>query len=155
MELDKFDRGILALLQEDATVSIAEIAERVGLSSSPCWRRVQRMHKEGVIRGRVALLEREKLGLAVMIFAEVKLAVHGRKSLSEFENAVRRFPEVLECHTVLGEVDYLLRVVTEDIHAYERFFRQRLSQVPGVAEINSRIVISEIKSTTALPLPGA
>lgn len=150
--LDNFDRRILALLQENASLSTAEIAERVGLSQSPCWRRIQRLKEEGVIRGQVTLLDRRKVGLNAQIFAQVKLNAHGRSNLTEFAEAMRGFPEVLECHVLMGTVDFMLRIVTRDIEAYERFFFEKLSQVPGIQEVNSIVALSEIKSTTALPV---
>ncbi|PAU58797.1 AsnC family transcriptional regulator [Pseudomonas sp. PIC25] len=150
--LDNFDRRILALLQEDASLSTAEIAERVGLSQSPCWRRIQRLKEEGVVRGQVTLLDRRKVGLNAQIFAQVKLNAHGRSNLTEFAEAMRGFPEVLECHVLMGTVDFMLRIVTRDIEAYERFFFEKLSQVPGIQEVNSIVALSEIKSTTALPV---
>jgi Lrp/AsnC family transcriptional regulator len=150
--LDSFERKILALLQEDATLSTTELAERVGLSQSPCWRRVQRLRDEGYIRREVALLDARKVGLNAQIFAQVKLNAHGRQHLEEFADAIRGFPEVLECFVLLGTVDFLLRIVAEDIHAYERFFFEKLSRVAGIQEVNSVVALSEIKSTTALPL---
>ncbi len=151
-ELDAYDRRILALLQEDASLSSAQLAERVGLSQSPCWRRVQRLKEEGVIRGQVTLLDRKKVGLNTQIFAEVKLNAHGRSNFAEFTEAIRGFPEVLECHVLMGSVDFMLRIVTPDIEAYERFFFEKLSNVPGIQEVNSIVALSEIKSTTCLPL---
>ncbi|WP_447749629.1 Lrp/AsnC family transcriptional regulator [Pseudomonas nicosulfuronedens] len=153
VSLDAHDRKILALLQEEATLSTAEIAERIGLSQSPCWRRIQRLKEEGVIRKQVTLLDRKKIGLNTQIFAQVKLNAHGRNHLTDFARAMEGFPEVLECHVLMGAVDFMLRIVTEDVEAYERFFFERLSQVPGVQEINSIVALSEIKSTTSLPLP--
>lgn len=152
--LDAYDKKILALLQEEATLSTAEIAERIGLSQSPCWRRIQRLKEEGVIRRQVTLLDRKKIGLNTQIFAQVKLNAHGRNHLTDFATAIGDFPEVLECHVLMGAVDFMLRIVTEDVEAYERFFFEKLSQVPGVQEINSIVALSEIKSTTTLPLPG-
>jgi len=148
--LDAQDRKILALLQEEATLSTAEIAERIGLSQSPCWRRIQRLKEEGVIRKQVTLLDRKKIGLNTQIFAQVKLNAHGRNRLADFAEAMEAFPEV---HCPPQDVDFMLRIVTEDVEAYERFFFERLSQVPGVQEINSIVALSEIKSTTTLPLP--
>ncbi|AGI24566.1 Lrp/AsnC family transcriptional regulator [Pseudomonas sp. MT3] len=153
VSLDAQDKKILALLQEEATLSTAEIAERIGLSQSPCWRRIQRLKDEGVIRKQVTLLDRKKIGLNTQIFAQVKLNAHGRNHLTDFARAIGEFPEVLECHVLMGAVDFMLRIVTEDVDAYERFFFERLSQVPGVQEINSIVALSEIKSTTSLPLP--
>ncbi|MBC2679498.1 Lrp/AsnC family transcriptional regulator [Pseudomonas baltica] len=150
--LDAYDRRILALLQEDATLSSAQIAEQVGLSQSPCWRRIQRLKEEGVIRAQVTLLDRKKIGLNTQIFAEVKLNAHGRSNFTEFAEAIRGFPEVLECYVLMGNVDFLLRIVTPDIEAYERFFFEKLSMVPGIQEVNSTVALSEIKSTTSLPV---
>jgi Lrp/AsnC family transcriptional regulator len=150
--LDRFDRDILALLQQDASLSAAEIGVRVGLSQSPCWRRINRLEEAGLITRRVALLDRHRLGLDVLVFAMIKLNAHGRRSLPEFADAIRRYPEVQECFTLLGDMDFLVRIVTRDIQSYERFFFDTLSQLPGVQEVHSNIAMSEMKSTTALPL---
>ena len=150
--LDQYEKRILALLQEDASLSTAAIAEKVGLSSSPCWRRIDRLEREGFIRRRVALVDRKKVGLNAHIFAQIKLNAHGRANLDEFAEAIRAFPEVLECYVLMGSVDFLIRVVASDIEAYERFFFDRLSQLPGVQEVNSTVALSEIKATTALPI---
>lgn len=151
-ELDSYERKILRVLQEDASLSTAAVAERVGLSPSPCWRRIDRLERDGFIKGRVALIERRKMGLNAQIFAQVKLNAHGRSHLDEFTNAIRGFPEVLECHVLMGTIDFMLRIVAADIEAYERFFFEQLSKLPGVQEINSTVALSEIKSTTALPI---
>jgi Lrp/AsnC family transcriptional regulator len=150
--LDRYEKRILELLQEDASLSTAAIAEKVGLSSSPCWRRVDRLEREGFIKRRVALVDRKKIGLNAHIFAQIKLNAHGRANLDEFAEAIRGFPEVLECYVLMGSVDFLIRVVASDIEAYERFFFDRLSQLPGVQEVNSTVALSEIKATTALPV---
>lgn len=150
--LDAYERRILALLQEDASLSNAELAERVGLSSTPCWRRVQRLRELGVIRQQVALLDRRLLGLNAQIFAQVKLNAHGRQHLDEFTAAIREFPEVLEAFVLMGPVDFLLRIVAADIDAYERFFFEKLSRVPGIQEVNSVVALSEVKATTVLPI---
>lgn len=151
-ELDQFDRKILSLVQQDASRSTGEIAQLVGLSQAPCWRRLQRLKEDGFIRGQVALLDRRKIGLNAQIFAQVKLTVTGRSNLEDFTLAIREFPEVLDCFVLLGTVDFMLRIVARDIEAYERFFFDKLSRVPGVQEINSMVALSEIKSTTELPL---
>lgn len=151
--LDRYEKRILALLQEDASLSTAAIGEKVGLSSSPCWRRIDRLEREGFIRRKVALVDRRKIGLNAQIFAQIKLNAHGRANLDEFAAAIRGFPEVLECYVLMGSVDFLIRVVATDIEAYERFFFDRLSQLPGVQEVNSTVALSEIKATTALPIP--
>jgi Lrp/AsnC family transcriptional regulator len=151
-DLDPYERKILRVLQDDASLSTAAVAERVGLSASPCWRRIDRLEREGFIKRRVAIVERRKIGLNAQIFAQVKLNAHGRANLDEFAVAIRDFPEVLECHVMMGSVDFMLRVVAADIEAYERFFFEKLSRLPGVQEINSTVALSEIKSTTALPV---
>jgi len=151
-DLDQFDRKILSLIQQDASRSTAEIADLVGLSQAPCWRRLQRLKEAGYIRGQVALLDRRKIGLNAQIFAQVKLTATGRSNLEDFTIAIRKFSEVLDCFVLLGTVDFMLRIVARDIEAYERFFFDKLSRVPGVQEINSMVALSEIKSTTELPL---
>jgi Lrp/AsnC family transcriptional regulator len=150
--MDRTDLRILDLLQKDASRSTAAIAEAVGLSASPCWRRIALMEEQGVIRRRVALLDRERLGLGVTVVVQVRLTTHGRQSLVDFEERVRELPEVMQCFTVMGAIDFVLIVVTTDVRAYERFMRERLSQLPGVQGIESNIVMSAIKDTTALPL---
>jgi len=150
--LDAIDMRILRLLQQDASMSAAGIADKVGLSQSPCWRRMQRLEQQGYIRRRVALLDPQALGLGFVAFVSVSLSEHGRQSLSGFEDAVRRFPEVVECYTVTGQMDYLLKVVTRDIKGFEQFIRQRLTQLEGVREMHSQVAVTEIKCTTELPL---
>ncbi len=150
--LDAIDLGILARLQRDSSASVREIAESVGLSQSPCWRRIQRLEQEGYIRERVALLDREKLGFTLQVFVQVRFSREGGAMLAEFEEAIRRAPEVVECYMLMGDVDFLLRVLTRDVHSYERFLRQTLAQIPGVRDIISTIALSAVKATTALPL---
>jgi Lrp/AsnC family transcriptional regulator, cysteine-sensing transcriptional activator len=150
--MDRIDLRILDLLQTDASRSNADLAEAVGLSVSPCWRRVALLEQQGVIRKRVAILDRDRLGLGVTVIVQVRLTTHGRQSLVDFEERVRELPEVTQCFTVMGAIDFVLVVVTTDIRAYERFMRERLSQLPGVQAIESNIVMSAIKDTTALPL---
>ncbi|HLG86374.1 MAG TPA: Lrp/AsnC family transcriptional regulator [Alphaproteobacteria bacterium] len=152
MELDETDKKLLAILQRDSTIPVGEIAERVGLSQSTCWRRINQLEEAGVIRARAALLDPEALGLEVVVFANVKLSAHGRRSLSEFEEAISVFPEVTECYTMSGEIDFLLRIVAKDIAAYERFLRTELLQMPSVQEVHSHIALSQVKYTTELPL---
>lgn len=151
-ELDSYERKILRELQRDASQTTAQIAEKVGLSSSPCWRRIERLEREGFIKARVAIIDRRKVGLNAHIFAQVKLNAHGRANLDEFSAAIRDFPEVLDAYVLMGSVDFMLRIVARDIDAYERFFFDKLSQVPGVQEINSTVALSELKSTTAVPI---
>ncbi|MFK4875144.1 Lrp/AsnC family transcriptional regulator [Novosphingobium sp. ZW T3_23] len=151
-DLDPYERKILRELQRDASQTTAQIAERVGLSSSPCWRRIDRLEREGYIKRRVALVDRKKVGLDAHVFAQVKLNAHGRANLDEFSAKIREFPEVLDCYVLMGSVDFLIRVVAADIEAYEKFFFEKLSQLPGVQELNSIVALSEIKATTELPI---
>lgn len=124
----------------------------IGLSQSPCWRRIQRLREEGYISKIVALLNRHKLDLKAQLFVQVKVLRNDQMSLAEFSQAIRQFPEVMECHVILGAFDFLLRVVTKDMEAYERFYFERLSRVPNIREVNSFVAATEVKSTTALPL---
>lgn len=151
-ELDSVDARILDLLQQDASLSIAEIAERVGLSSSPAWRRIERLKKAGVITKQVTLLDHEKLGLSFEVFATVKLSLPSRENLEKFETAVATWPEVVECATVTGQVDYMLRVITRDMHAYDDFLRDKMLALGLVSDVQSRIVMRVPKRTTAAPL---
>jgi Lrp/AsnC family transcriptional regulator len=150
--LDIHERRILAILQADSSRSNADIAAEIGLSEAPCWRRIQRLKKEGYIKAQVALLDRAKVGLHTQVLVQIKLSAVGRSNLAEFAHAIRQFPEVLDCFVLMGNFDFMLRIVTRDIEAYERFFFEKLSQVPGLQEVNSMVALSEIKSTTQLPL---
>ncbi|MGI9205769.1 MAG: Lrp/AsnC family transcriptional regulator [Woeseiaceae bacterium] len=150
--IDQTDRRILQLLQTEAGINAAAIGERIGLSQSACWRRMQRLREEGVIMDQPVILDPEKVGLSTMVFAQVKLTSHGRSNLTDFADAVRGYPEVLDCYVVLGNIDFLLRIVAEDIKDYERFIYEKLSQLPGVQEVNSSMALSEIKHTTVLPI---
>jgi len=152
VELDRGDLRILDVLQEHGDLSAADVAERVGMTASTCWRRVSRLQELGVIKQRVALADRKKIGLNVMVFSHVKLAGHGRDALLKFEQAVREHPEILDCYTMMGETDFLLRIVCRDIKAYEAFFLDHLSRFPGVQSVNSSMVLAVIKETTSLPL---
>jgi len=152
VELDRSDLRLLEQVQEHGDLSAADIAERLGMTASTCWRRMSRLQQLGVIRKRVTLIDREKVGLSVMVFSHVKLAGHGRDALLRFEQAVREHPEILECYTLMGETDFLLRIVCRDIKAYEAFFLDHLSRFPGVQSVNSSIALAVIKETTALPL---
>ncbi|MEY3137552.1 MAG: hypothetical protein RL580_1284 [Pseudomonadota bacterium] len=152
MKLDKQDIAILSELQHDATLSSTTLAERVGLSQSPCWRRVNQLEEAGVIQQRVALLARKKLGLEMLVVVNVKLASHGWQSLPKFKQRVVSFPEVLQCFLVMGDIDFILLVATRTVEEYNRFVQGKLAQIPGVQSIDSRIVIEETKNTTELPL---
>jgi len=148
IEIDEMDRKILRLLQSDASLSATAIGEQVGLSQSPCWRRIQRLKDSGLIKAQGLVIDRRKLGFDTMVFAHVKLTAHGRSKVAEFGDTIRQFPEVMECHLLLGQVDFLLRIVTPDLEA----FFERLSQLPDVQEVTSSIALTEVKHTTELPI---
>ncbi|MBT5719331.1 Lrp/AsnC family transcriptional regulator [Gammaproteobacteria bacterium] len=152
--MDKIDRNILKLLQEDSTLSTADIAERVGLSTTPCWRRIQRLEESGVIRKRVALLARDKLNLGVNVFVAVKTNQHNWEWLAKFSEAVNQFPEVVEFYRMAGESDYLLRVVVPDIPSFDTFYK-KLVQTTDLSDVSSSFAMEQIKYTTALPLEYA
>ena len=151
-EMDAVDAKILDLIQRDAGLSVAEIAERVGLSSSPCWRRIKRLEEAGIILGRVTLLDRQQLGLDFEVVASVKLALPTWENLVAFEALVQHWAEVVECMTVTGAVDYVIRILTTDMHAYDNFLRDKLLGSALVSDVQSRIIINVAKRTTAMPL---
>jgi Lrp/AsnC family transcriptional regulator len=150
--LDAVDARILDLIQHDASLSVAEIADRVGLSSSPCWRRIKRLEEEGVIQRRVTVLDREKLGLDFEVYCTVKLSLPTRENLEVFEQSVKRWPEVAQCATVTGASDYELRIVTKDMSSFDSFLRDKILALGLVSNIESRIVIRSVKNSTAVPL---
>ena len=149
--MDQTDRKILALLQEDAAQPIADIARKIGLSVTPCWRRIQKLEEDGVIRGRVALLEGTKIGLGMSVFVAIKTDQHNADWLAEFARTVSQRPEVVEFYRMSGEVDYLLRVVVPDMAAYDRFYKDLISEVK-LTDVSSSFAMEEIKYTTALPV---
>ncbi len=151
-KLAKQDIEILKLLQADATISTAAIAEHINLSQSPCWRRINRLEQEGLIRRRVALLDRDALGMEVVVFATINLTSTGRQNLIEFEQEIVRHPEVMECYTMTGIWDYMLKIVTRDIRHYEAFVRNTLTASPSIRELHSHMAVTEIKNSTELPL---
>jgi len=152
LRVDRVDRRILDVLQHEGALPVAEVAARLGLSTTTCWRRIQQLEQAGVIRGRVAVLDRALLGLDVTIFAHVKLSSQGRDAIAAFSEAIRDRPEVLDCYTTMGEWDFMLRVVTRDIKAYEAFYLDHLSKLPNVQSINSSVTVTVIKETTILPI---
>lgn len=152
IHLDEIDVRILETLQAEGDLSTAEVAKRVGLSQSPCWRRIRRLEAVGVIRERVAVLDADRLGFEVTAFASIKLSEHGTRALPEFEAAIGALPEVVAAYAMTGEVDYVLHVVTRDIRAYERLLRDHLLNLPTVREVHSQIALSTVKSTTRLPV---
>jgi Lrp/AsnC family transcriptional regulator len=149
--LDRIDRKILALLQQDCTLPVAELARQVGLSQTPCWKRVQRLEATGVIERRVALLSPERVGVPVTVFVAVETADHSPAWLARFAAAVSAMPEVMEAHRMAGDVDYMLRVAVADMASYDRFYKRLIATVP-LKNVSSRFSMERIKSTTALPL---
>jgi Lrp/AsnC family transcriptional regulator len=152
IKLDQQDIAILKLLQTDASLSSAAIAERLNMSQSPCWRRINRLQQEGLIRHQVALLNRRGLGMDVVVFATINLTSTGRQNLLAFEQDIVRHPEVMECYTMTGIWDYLLKIVTRDIRHYEEFVRNTLTASPAIRELHSHMAVTEIKNSTELPL---
>jgi len=152
--VDATDRAILACLQEDATMPVAEIARRVGLSSTPCWRRIQKLEEAKVIRARVALLDRGQLNVGVTVFVSVRTNQHSVAWLEKFAAAVADLPEVVEFYRMSGEIDYLLRVVVPDIAAYDRFYKKLIAKIE-LSDVSSSFAMEQIKYTTALPLDYA
>jgi Lrp/AsnC family transcriptional regulator len=154
MSFDKIDLQILALLQQDASIPVAAIAEKVRLSSTPCWRRIQRLEAEGVIRKRVALLDAAKLNVGVTVFVAVKTSRHNQEWFEKFHAAVMKLPEVVEFYRMSGEMDYLLRVVVPDIAGYDAVYK-KLIRTADLFDVTSSFAMEQIKYTTALPLNSA
>jgi Lrp/AsnC family transcriptional regulator len=150
--MDAIDRKILTVLQDDASLSVAEIGNRVGLSSTPCWKRIQRLEAEGVIQRRVAIVDQAKVGLGITVFVSIETGDHSQKWLDTFAENVRGMPEVMEFHRMAGDVDYMLRVVVPDIQGYDTFYKKLIGTVP-LKNVTSRFAMEKIKSTTALPIP--
>lgn len=149
--MDAIDRKILAVVQEDASLSVAEIGQRVGLSSTPCWKRLQRLEADGVITRRVALIDPERIGLGITVFVSVETGDHSQDWLQRFADVVGAMPEVMEFYRMSGDVDYMLRVVVSDIAGYDAFYKKLIATVP-LKNVTSRFAMERIKSTTALPI---
>ena len=151
-KLAKQDIEILKVLQKDASISTAAIAERINISQSPCWRRINRLEQEGIIKEKVVLLDRAALGMDIVVFATINLTGTGRQNLEAFEREIVRHPEVMECYTMTGIWDYMLKIVTKDIRHYETFVRNTLTESPAIRELHSHMAVTEIKNSTELPL---
>ena len=149
--MDSIDRKILSLLQEDATLSIENIASKVHLSSTPCWKRIRRLEDDGVIEKRVALLNPDKVGAGVTVFVAVKTNQHNKQWLDNFASSVEDMPEILDFYRMSGEIDYLLRVVVSDIGEFDAFYQRLISRVP-LSDVTSSFAMEQIKHTTALPI---
>jgi Lrp/AsnC family transcriptional regulator len=153
-QLDRTDRRILAILQEDASIPVAEVASRVGLSQTPCWRRIQRLRAEGVIERTVALVKPEAVGLGLTVFIAVEARDHSPDWLDNFTKVVAAMPEVLDVHRMAGDIDYLLRVAVADMAAFDSFYRELIAAVP-LKNVSSHFAMERVKSTTAFPLEPA
>ena len=151
--LDAIDRKILAVLQDDASLSVAEIGEKVGLSSTPCWKRIQRLEAEDIILRRVALVDQNKIGLGITVFVSVESSDHSEAWLTKFAQAVSAMPEVMEFYRMAGDVDYMLRVVVADMQSYDAFYKKLIATV-SLKNVTSRFAMEKIKSVTALPVPA-
>ena len=152
VSLDAIDIKILDLMQRDASLSTAELAERVGLSQSPCWRRIQRLREEGYIKGIVALVDPELVGFKMQIFAQVKMTTLSEDERANFYRQINAIPEILECWTVFGEMDAMMKILAPDVTWYQDFIFNVILKLPGVVDVRSIVTLSESKSTTAIPL---
>lgn len=149
--MDRLDRKILRLLQEDATLAVADIAKKVGLSTTPCWRRIQKLEEDGVIKRRVAILDPERINTRVTVFVSVRTGSHSVEWLKRFSEVVAEFQEVIEFYRMSGDVDYLLRVVVPDIAAYDSFYKRLIAKI-DIRDVSSSFAMEQIKYTTELPL---
>ena len=150
--MDAIDRKILAVVQQDASLSVAEIGQRVGLSSTPCWKRLQKLEAEGVITRRVALVDQEKIGLGITVFVSVETGDHSQDWLKRFAETVSAMPQVMEFYRMAGDVDYMLRVVVADMAAYDGFYKKLIETIP-LKNVTSRFAMERIKATTAYKVP--
>lgn len=151
--MDATDLKILAILQEDCSLPINEIASRVNLSQTPCWRRIQRLESQGIIRRRVALLDPQAIGAGISVFVSIETGDHSAEWLGRFAEAVAGMPQVMEAHRMAGDVDYLLRVAVGDMAQYDEFYRKLIAVIP-LKNVTSRFAMESVKSTTAYPLPA-
>ena len=149
--MDSIDKNIIKLLQHDASLSAREIAEKVGLTVAPCWRRIQRLEAEGVITSRVAIIDPQKINLSVLALVEVRTNRHNAEWLEGFTNAIKKFPEIIEANRTSGEVDYMLRVVAPNMEAYDHFYKKLVEEV-DLYDVRTHFVMERIKATTELPL---
>ena len=150
--LDQTDYTMLGLLQKDGRASNVKLARSLNLSETPCWRRLKRLEKEGYIQGYQARLDRQLMGFGVVAFVEISFSTHRDESLAEFERAIQKIPEVLFCHNISGEADYLIQVVSESLESYEKLSRNIIRKLPGVTSIKTSFSLKEIKASTDLPI---
>ena len=154
VKLDDLDRKILALLQDDASLPIQQIADQIGLSINPCWRRIRRMEADGVIRGRVAIVDPEKVGLALTIFVRVKTREHSAAWAEKLVEVIASMDEISECHRIGGDVDYLLKVTVSDIAGYDRVYKELIARVPNLTDVSALFSMERLKSSTRLSIPA-
>lgn len=154
-ELTTVDIKILEQIQQDASLSTIELAERVGLSQSPCWRRLQRLREEGYIQRQVAILNRRKFGETLYVFATLKMRTLSEEQRAEFQRRVNTTPEIMECHTIFGERDILLRIAVRSLEWYQAFVFGTILKLPGVLDVQSMVALTELKNTTAIPVRGS
>jgi Lrp/AsnC family transcriptional regulator len=152
--LDKIDRDILSILQWDASLPIQQIADQVGLSVNPCWRRIRRLEAEGIIRGRVALLDAEKIGLGLTIFVRVKTREHSAAWAEKLAAVIASMDEISECHRIGGDVDYLLKVTVPDVAGYDRVYKELIARVPNLTDVSALFSMERLKSSTRLSIPA-
>ena len=152
--MDRLDRKILRILQEDSTLAVADLAKKVGLSTTPCWKRIKDMEAAGVITGYSALVDRARVGLGLLVVAEVNLGQHSHDTVQAFERAVQASPPIVRCLSTTGQADYILSVLVPDIAAYEQFLHAELFRLPGVTHVRSSIVLKEVKAEVRLPVPA-
>jgi Lrp/AsnC family transcriptional regulator, leucine-responsive regulatory protein len=152
-KLDDIDRRILTALQANGRMTAQQLADRVGLSPSPCARRVRLLEEAGIVKGYVAVIDQAKVGLPISVFASVKLERQREDDLDRFSQAVARWPEVVDCYLMTGQRDYLLRIVVSDLESYERFIKDKLTRLDGVASIESSFALGQVKRSNALPIP--
>jgi len=150
--LDKLDRQILELLQRDASIPIQQVADKVGLSVNPCWRRIRRLEGEGIIQGRVALVDAEKVGLGLTVYVRVKTREHSAAWAKRLNEVIAAMPEILECHRIGGDVDYLLKVVVQDMAGYDRTYKELIERLPALSDVSALFSMERLKSTTGLPI---
>ena len=153
-ELDAYSRGLLEQLMRDARQTVQQLADAVGLSPSPCWKRIKAMEARGVIRGYTVMVDPEKVGLGLRVVVEANLAQHREDQVRRFEQAVAAVPEIVQCHSTTGESDYVMTVLVADIKHFDRFLHETLLRLPGITHVRSRIVLKALKDQTRLPLPG-
>lgn len=152
-QLDAIDRKILRVLQTDGKISVADLAQKVGLSPSPCSRRIGLLEKAGIIKGYAAIVDQKKVGLPISAFASIKLERQREEDLDRFEEVVARWPEVLDCYLMTGQRDYLMRIVAADLEAYERFIKDKLTRLENIASIETSFALGQVKRSEVLPLP--